>query len=65
MSIKIMLTPTCSICGMREIMREELSMIGVEMPDGTEFRVCRACLERRYFNEQSNFKRKNDKRRRG
>lgn len=64
MSIKLMLTPTCSICGMREIMREELSMVGVEMPDGTEFRVCRACLERS-LNEQSNFKRKNDKRRRG
>lgn len=59
-----LLTPTCSICGYREIMKpDSYNMISIEFDD-MQLNYCKTCLERRYFNEQSNIKRKHDERRR-
>lgn len=64
----LMLTPICSECGKREIIYPyDVPMITFEFTDGTKYNVCKSCLEkmeRKMQNEQSNFMRKNNKRRR-
>ncbi len=64
----IMLTPTCSECGKREVIYPyDVPMITFEFTDGTKYNVCKSCLakmERKMQNEQSDILRKNNKRRR-